>query len=458
MTTPAAALRARRTQALLHGRILPTILRLSTPNVLGLAASTAIIAWDGYIIGLLGSEALAGAALVFPISMLMLQMSNGALGGSINAVIARALGAADNDSAERLSQHAVVVAATMSALFTLVMLGLGTQIFKAMGAHNNTLSIALTYSNTLFLGASSIWLTSTLSAIVRGCGNMTMPSLMLILTAVLHLGLCPALVFGWGPLPAIGIAGAALSTITVNAIASGCMAYYLMREQSPLRLRFRNRALQSKLFKVIMRIGLPGAISPVLSNGSILMATAYIGSFGTLALAGYGVASRLEFILVPIVFGVGTVLTTMVATNIGAGNTERALRATWTGSLLVTGVTLTLGTTVALFPMLWMQWFTTDPEIIRFGSNYLHIVGPCYGFFGLGLVLFFASQGSGKLFWPLIGSSSRLVFVALGGWVALTLFTPDPRNMFIVVAIGFALYATITTVSILVSRWGAQRS
>ncbi len=110
MTTPATALRASRTQALLHGRILPTILRLSTPNVLGLAASTAIIAWDGYIIGLLGSEALAGAALVFPISMLMLQMSNGALGGSINAVIARALGAADNDSAERLSQHAVVVA------------------------------------------------------------------------------------------------------------------------------------------------------------------------------------------------------------------------------------------------------------------------------------------------------------------------------------------------------------
>ena len=458
MTTPATALRASRTQALLHGRILPTILRLSTPNVLGLAASTAIIAWDGYIIGLLGSEALAGAALVFPISMLMLQMSNGALGGSINAVIARALGAADSDSAERLSQHAVVVAATISALFTLLMLGLGPQIFKAMGAHNNTLSIALTYSNTLFLGASSIWLTGTLSAIVRGCGNMTMPSMMLILTAVLHLGLCPALVFGWGPLPAIGIAGAALSTITVNAIASGYMTYYLMREQSPLRLRFRNRALQSKLFKVILRIGLPGAISPVLSNGSILMATVYIGGFGTLALAGYGVASRLEFILVPIVFGVGTVLTTMVATNIGAGNTERALRATWIGSLLVTGVTLTLGTTVALFPMLWMQWFTTDPEIIRFGSNYLHIVGPCYGFFGLGLVLFFASQGSGKLFWPLIGSSSRLVFVALGGWVVLKLFTPDPRNMFIVVAIGFALYATITTVSILLSRWGVQRS
>lgn len=457
MTTPAAALRARRTQALLHGRILPTILKLSTPNILGLTASTAIIAWDGYIIGLLGSEALAGAALVFPISMLMLQMSNGALGGSINAVIARALGSGDSDNAERLSQHAVVVATIMSGLFTLVMLGLGPQIFRSMGGQGETLSIALTYSNTLFLGASTIWFTSTLSAIVRGCGNMAMPSLMLIITALLHLALCPALVFGWGPLPAFGIAGAALSTIIVNAIASALMAYYLMREQSPLRLRFRNRALTKDLFKVILRIGLPGAISPVLSNGSILMATAYIGSFGTLALAGYGVASRLEFILVPIVFGVGTVLTTMVATNIGAGNTERALRATWTGSLLVTGVTLALGTTVAVFPLLWMQWFTADPEIIRFGSYYLNIVGPCYGFFGLGLVLFFASQGSGRLFWPLVGSSSRLVFVALGGWAVLNLLRPEPGSMFVVIAIGFALYALITATSIVVNRWGAVK-
>ncbi len=449
--------RAKRTHALLHGRLLPTILKLATPNILGLFASTAIIAWDGYIIGLLGSKALAGAALVFPISMLMLQMANGALGGSINSVIARALGSNDQERAERLAQHAVVVSAIMSMLFTVLMLSLGPQIFRMMGAEDSTLGIALTYSNTLFLGACTIWLTSTLSAIVRGSGNMTMPSLMLILTALLHFGLCPALVFGWGPLHTFGIAGAALSSILVNGIASILMAYYLMRAQSPIRLRLINRSLQTDIFRVILRIGLPGAISPVLSNGSILMATGYIGGFGTLALAGYGVAARLEFILVPIVFGVGTVLTTMVATNIGAGNTPRALAATWTGSLLVTAVTFTLGTAVAIFPMLWMQWFSTDPEIIQFGSAYLRIVGPCYGFFGLGLALFFASQGSGKLFWPLIGSSSRLVFVALGGWVALNLLNAGPHGMFIVVAIGFSLYAIITAASILKSRWGAGR-
>jgi len=154
------------------------------------------------------------------------------------------------------------------------------------------------------------------------------------------------------------------------------------------------------------------------------------------------------------VFGIGTVLTTMAATNIGAGNPNRAIRATWTGAALVAVITGTIGITVGVFPLLWMQWFTADPEIIAFGSAYLNIVGPCYGFFGVGLVLFFASQGSGKLGWVLIGSTTRVVFVAVAGWVAVYWFKTDPPAMFIVVAIGFALYAAINALSLYIGRWG----
>ena len=208
------------------------------------------------------------------------------------------------------------------------------------------------------------------------------------------------------------------------------------------------------LVRNILRLGLPGLLSPLLSNSSILVATAYASTFGVSALAGYGVAARLEFILVPIVFGFGTVLTTMVATNIGANNPERALNATWVGALLTAGITGTIGTVVAVSPLLWMQWFTADPAIVAFGSAYLKVVGPCYAFFGLGLVLFFASQGAGKLAWTLIGSASRLVFVASAGWATVHWTRAEPNSLFIVIAVGLAIYAKINALSVLIGRWG----
>ena len=456
MNAPAAvatASRSKRTEALLQGPLLSTILKLATPNVLGLFASTGIIAYDGYIIGLLGTQALAGAALVFPIAMLMQQMSNGALGGSINSVVARALGSGDRALAERLAQHAIATALIMSAIFSLLVLGFGSSIYPLLGGSGENLQVALTYSTVLFAGGFTVWLTNTLSAVVRGSGNMAIPSFMLIGTAVLHAGLCPLLVFGWGPFSGLGIAGAAASTVAVNVLATSVMLVYLLRPQAAVRLRF-NGAWSTSLFRTILRIGLPGTLSPLLSNSSILIATAYMGTYGISALAGFGVAARLEFILIPIVFGIGTVLTTMAATNIGAGNPRRAIRATWTGALLVALITGTIGVTVGVFPMLWMQWFSADPAIIAFGSTYLNIVGPCYGLFGVGLVLFFASQGSGKLGWMLIGSSMRLLFVALAGWVAVHWLNTEPPAMFIIVAIGFALYATINALSLYIGRWG----
>jgi Na+-driven multidrug efflux pump len=182
---------------------------------------------------------------------------------------------------------------------------------------------------------------------------------------VLHAGLCPLLVFGWGAFSGLGIAGAAASTVAVNVLATSVMLAYLLRPQAAVRLRF-NGAWSASLFRTILRIGLPGTLSPLLGNSAILIATAYVGTYGISALAGFGVAARLEFILIPIVFGIGTVLTTMAATNIGAGNPNRAIRATWTGAALVAVITGTIGITVGVFPLLWMQWFTADPEIIAF--------------------------------------------------------------------------------------------
>src|SRR5207247_1081704 len=121
---------------------------------------------------------------------------------------------------------------------------------------------------------------------------------------------------------------------------------------------------------------------------------------GTFALAGYGMGVRLEYLLIPLVFGFGSALVTMVGTNFGAGQRARAGRVAWTGAAMAAGATEAIGLAAAFFPHSWLGLFTNEPAVLAAGAAYLRVVGPAYGFFGLGLALYFASQGAGRLLWP----------------------------------------------------------
>jgi putative MATE family efflux protein len=451
---PAAATPASlRTQRMLHGPLLPTLLRLATPNVVGLFAMTIVIGYDGYVLGRLGADALAGVALVFPLSMLMLQMSGGGIGGAVTAAVARALGAGRDEEAGRLAQQSVLIACVMAAAFTLALLGLGREVYAAMGGRGAALDAALAYSNTLFGGAIVIWATNVLAAVVRGTGNMLLPAVMLVVTALVHVVLCPTLVFGWGPVPAWGVAGAAASLLLANGAAAAVLGLHLMRRDAAAPLNRSRWRPQPPLLRDILRVGVPGSLSPVLSNASIAVATAFVATFGTDALAGYGVAARLEYILVPIAFGFGTALTAMVATNMGAGDPKRALRVAWLGAGIVAAITGAIGITAAIAPALWMNLFTEDPEVRVFGGAYLRIVGAFYGLYGFGLALFFASQGAGRMFWPLAGSVARLVIVALGGWACIHVLQTGAVGLFVVVAASLGLYGLVIGTAIGFGSW-----
>jgi Na+-driven multidrug efflux pump len=178
-----------------------------------------------------------------------------------------------------------------------------------------------------------------------------------------------------------------------------------------------------------------------------------VGGYGTAALAGYGVAARLEYILVPIAFGFGTALTTLVATNMDAGNVARAHRAAWLGSGIVGAITGAIGLTAALAPALWMNLFTQDVAVRAFGASYLQIVGAFYGLYGFGLALFFASQGAGRMLWPLVGSVARLAIVALGGWLCLQVWQTPASGFFVVVAVSLAVYGLTIAAAIQLGSW-----
>ena len=408
-----------RTRLLLEAPIAPTLLRLGAPNVLVMLAQAGVGLVETYFVGQLGTDALAGMALVFPVLMLMQMTSAGAMGGGIASAIARALGGGRRDDANALVWHALAIAGVFALVFTAAVVGGGRWLYTRMGGTGGALEAALVYSNGVFAGAVLVWLFNTLSAVIRGTGNMAVPACVTLLGAAVLVPLSPLLIFGWGPVPALGIAGGALALMGYYLAGSLVLGGYLMSRRSLLRPRLGPLRWRGALFWDILRVGLVGTVSTVATNVAIGATTALVGGFGTAALAGYGTAARLEYLLVPLVFGLGAPLVAMVGTCMGAGQRERALRATWIGAGLAFGMAQAIGLAAAAFPAAWLSLFHADAAMHAAGAQYLRVVGPVYGFFGLGLVLYFASQGAGRLLWPVAGNLVRLAVAVLGGWLAL---------------------------------------
>ena len=339
-----------RTRALIEGPIAATLVRLAAPNMLVMLAQTSVGLVETYFVGKLGTAALAGVALVFPLVMLMQMMSAGAMGGGISSAIARALGAGRRADADALALHALVIALIFGATFMVALLAGGPALYVAMGGSGASLAAALAYSNVVFAGAILVWLFNSLANVIRGSGNMMVPAVVTCAGVLVLIPLSPCLIFGLGPLPRLGVAGGAVAVLIYYAIGSLVLAAYLRSPRSVVRLSIKGVRLRWPLFRDILHVGLVAALVTVATNLTIAIATALVGAFGPAAIAGYGVGSRLEYLLIPLVFGLGGPLVAMVGTNIGAGRRDRALRVAWIGAAIATALCGFIGSGAALFP------------------------------------------------------------------------------------------------------------
>ncbi len=450
---PASARTSAVTRRLLEGPIAPTLLRLAAPNVVVLAVQTTVNVLEVYFVGWLGTEALAGVSLVFPLIMLMQTMSAGGMGGGVASAIARALGAGRREDADALAVHSLVIAVGMAALFTGGMLLGGPALFRFMGGRDGALAAAVSYSTVIFGGAVTFWMFNILGSIVRGTGNMTLPAAVVVGGGVLVVPLSPMLIFGVGPVPALGVTGAGLAMLTYYTLGSAVLGAYLCSGRGVVRLGAPWPGLRRRLFWDILRVGGPGAFNTVQTNLTQILLTASVGTFGTAALAGYGMGARLEYLQIPLVFGMGSALVTMVGTNVGAGQRVRAQRVAWVGAGVAAAVTGAIGLVGALAPHLWLGLFSREPDVLAAGATYLRVVGPTYAFFGLGLALYFASQGAGRLLWPVLASSARLAVAVLGGWLVVSALGGSLAALCGMMAVAFVVFGSTVALAIRAGAW-----
>ncbi len=445
-----------RTRTLLDAPIGATLLRLAAPNVVIMLVQASIGLIETYFVGKLGTDVLAGMALVFPILMLVQMVSAGAMGGGILSAVARALGAGRRESANILAWHAVAIALGLGVLTTIAALSLGPLLFRAMGGRDASLAAALAYSNLVFAGAIPLWLFNSLAAVIRGTGNMIMPAAVSTAGAIVLIPLSPALIMGWGPFPHLGIIGGATAVISYYIVGGAIFAGFLWSGRGVLRPPSKPPRLAWTPTREILRVGAVSSLISVTTNITIATATGFVGAYGPAAVAGYGTGSRLEYLLVPLVFGLGAPLAAMVGTAIGADRHARALRVAWTGAAIAGFITEAIGLSGALAPHLWLSLFGDDPAMLETGAQYLRHVGPFYGFFGTGLALYFASQGAGRLAWPLLAAGLRVTVAIAGGFVALHLHL-GLAGVFLALGLALAGNGAVNVVAVACGVWFRDR-
>ncbi len=437
---------------ILTGPVLTTLIRLALPTVAVLSMTTMLSIAETYFVSTLGLNAIAAASLVVPIMLLMTIISNGGIGGGVSSAIARAKGGGRHEDAESLAWHALVIAVSAGFIFAVIAFAGGPYIYSAMGGSGPALGLAILYSNVLFSGAVFFWALMLMQAVLRGAGNVIVPAVVILAGVVAGLILSPSLINGWFGMPRLGIAGAGLAQVICNIGALAGIVGYMRSPSSSVRLR--RYSLRREHFFAILGIGLPSSLNGILTTLSITALTTAAGVSGVAAIAGYGIAARLEMLLIPIMFGFGTAAIALVGTSQGAGNIRRARRAALANALLVAAMLEILGLLVAYNPVLWMGIFSVDPVAIRVGAHYLRSVGPVFGVIAIVVELYFAGQGAGYIKWPIAATIARtsLYFVAAAAVVAGKI--SFDTSIFIVVA-GIVLAGVISLWGFLHVSWGS---
>ncbi|MBP0447093.1 multidrug transporter MatE [Roseomonas sp. SSH11] len=424
------------------------ILSLAGPTALSAFLQAAGQVAETWLAARQGTTALAGWSVVLPFALLMQQMSAGAMGGGVSSAIARALGAGRREEASALVLHAVLIAMLAGAGFAILLAGFPRPVLGLIGGAAAA-EAAASYAILLFgLGAIPVWLANTLASVLRGGGQHGLAARVLLLTWLAY----PLLAWALAEPAGMGLPGIGAALAAVFIGASLVMGWAVLQGRAGFQPTLRLRPSRTMFWR-ILSVGLVACALAGVANLTTILVTARIASHGPAAVAGYGISARLEFLMIPIAFGVGSALTALVGRAVGAGDWDGARRLAWTGGLMALGVTGAIGLSVAMAPRAFADFFSSDPAVVDIAARALSFTGPAFGGFGLGMALYFASQGAGRMGWPMLAGLSRIGIAVLGGWVLSDLVGLGLDGQFLAVALGITAYGLVTAAGVRRGVW-----
>ena len=431
--------------------LLRRLLALAAPTTLVALLQVAAQLAETWIAARQGTAALAGWAVLLPFALLMQQMSTGAMGGGVISAVARALGAGRRDEASALVVHAVVIALVAGLAFALGPGACAAPLLRAIAGEASA-GAATGYAVWLFgLGAVPAWLVNTFAAVLRGGGQHALAARVLVLLWIAF----PLLAWALAEPAGMGLAGIGASFAAVNAVAALAMGAVVNGGGAGFAPVWRLRPSRA-LFARILAVGAVACALAAIANLTTILVTAQLRGHGTAVVAAYGIAARLEFLVIPLSFGVGSALTALVGGAVGAGDWRTARRLAWLGGGLAFAVTGAIGMAVGLNAAGFARLFTHDAEVAAMAARALRYTGPAFGGFGLGMAMYFASMGAGRMRWPVAGALARFGLAVGGGWWLAHAGGMGLDGQFLAVALGITAHGVVTASGVRPGVWRAR--
>ena len=427
---------------------------LAIPMMLEMAMEAIFAVVDIAFVSRLGTNAIAAVGLTEALITVLYAIAIG-LGMGVTAMISRRIGAKDHEEAAQVAGQAIWVGAALAIVIGITGYNYAAELLLMMGASPEVLEQGEGFTAILLGGSASIIFLFLLNAAFRGAGDAPVALRSLALANAINIVLDPCLIFGLGPFPEMGVTGAAVATTIGRGIGVAYLFYYLFTSNGRLRCRLRHLAIAPAIIRRMLRVSIGGVGQFLIATASWIAIMRIVALYGSAPIAAYTIALRLlEFAILP-AWGLGNAAATLVGQNLGARKPDRAEKSTWAAARINIVFMTVLGVLMIIFAPQIVSWFSTEPEILRYGTSCLRILGIGYPMYAIGMIVIQALNGAGDTRTPSILNfiCFWLLQIPLAYWLATSVgFGPDGVFLAIVIA-----ESILTILAVLIFRRGKWR-
>ena len=437
-----------------QGRIGRALGLLAIPMMLEMSMESVFAVVDIAFVSRLGTDAIAAVGITEALITVLYAVAVG-LGMGVTAMVSRRVGAQRRERAAAATGQAIWIGAVLSVVIGVAGVVFASDMLRLMGASDSVVETGSGFAAVLLGGSASILYLFLLNAAFRGAGDAAVALRSLWLANGLNIILDPCLIFGLGPFPEMGVTGAAVATTIGRGIGVLYQLWYLFDGRGRLEFHLRHLLLEPKLIARMLVISVGGVGQFLIATTSWIIIVRIIALYGSTAVAAYTIALRmLEFVWLP-AWGLGNAAATLVGQNLGAGQPTRAEQSAWHASRYNVVFMTSIGAAIVMLAPGITALFSSDPEVLRYGTSCLRILGLGFPIYAVGMIITQALNGAGDTSTPTAINlvCFWLLQIPLAYWLA-TGFALGPNGVFVAVIVSESL---MTLLSVIVFRHGGWK-
>ena len=435
------------------GKIGKAIILLSIPMVLEMVMESVFILVDIWFVSRLGTNAVTAVGITESVMSFVYAVAVG-LGVATTAVIARRIGEHKKEKASEAAVQAIITGIVISGVIAVIGLFFADDLLKIMGADSEVVKIGKSYTSIMFSGNIVIMLLFIINAIFRSSGDAAVSMKVLWLANILNIILDPIFIFGFGPVPALGVKGAAIATNIGRGIAVAYQLYILFKGSKRIQLSKNHIKLDFPVIRKLLNLSKGSIFQNIIGTASWVGLVRIISEFGSAAVAGYTIAIRIIlFVLLP-AWGLSNAAGTLVGQNLGASQAGRAERSAWITGIFNLIFMAVVNVILILFPEPFVKFFINDTAAIAVGVSALEYM--CFGFivYAFGMVMIQSLNGSGDTITPLIINIISFWLIELPVAYVLAMHTQlNERGVFIAIIFSTVTLTILSTFIFKRAKW-----